>query len=553
MREKYLVKNWAVKISLPVILLLLTSVCAITASAEETGSPPVADAGGPYFGLEGEEITLDASGSSDPDGDALYYRWDFGDGWTNPSSNPITTFLWTDDFDGTIILEVTDFDYVVNDTAEVTISNVAPEVYFDAPLYIGTYLDDEFLLTASFWDPDPRSFSSDTHIAVFDWGDEAIDTYDVIDGELSITGSHVYTNVGLFTVNVSIIDDDGGVGYAVIYVAVIGVDIGEDITLNEGETFSRQGVFLLPESEVVSGFVNFGDGSEDTVLVINEDNSFDLSHIYQDNGIFTANVWLLDSDGYIVGGDNIIATLNNVAPDIISLTGLPTDPVSVDTAINLNADFTDPGLLDTHIASIDWGDGTVDQGTINDNTITCSHSYIESGVFPVIVTVEDDDGGNDTEIFEYIVVYDPDGGFVTGGGWINSPAGAYIPDETLTGKANFGFVSKYKKGQSTPIGNTEFQFKAGDLNFHSSEYDWLVIAGSKAMYKGTGTINNQGNYGFMLSAIDGKLKGDGIDRFRIKIWDKDTDELIYDNNLNNDENDDPTTELAGGKIVIHKK
>ncbi len=93
-----------------------------------------------------------------------------------------------------------------------------------------------------------------------------------------------------------------------------------------------------------------------------------------------------------------------------------------------------------------------------------------------------------------MVVYDPEGGFVTGGGWIDSPAGVYAADPLLTGKANSGFVSKSKKDQSTPVGNTEFQFKSGDLNFHSDSYDWLVIAGNKAMYKGTGTINSEGNY-----------------------------------------------------------
>ncbi|MGH8245431.1 MAG: hypothetical protein ACREUU_03260 [Gammaproteobacteria bacterium] len=44
------------------------------------------------------------------------------------------------------------------------------------------------------------------------------------------------------------------------------------------------------------------------------------------------------------------------------------------------------------------------------------------------------------------------------------------------GKANFGFVSKYLPGANLPSGNTEFQFKAGGLNFKSTAYDWLVIA-----------------------------------------------------------------------------
>ena len=145
------------------------------------------------------------------------------------------------------------------------------------------------------------------------------------------------------------------------------------------------------------------------------------------------------------------------------------------------------------------------------------------------------------------VLYDPwigQGGMVTGGGWIMSPAGAYTADPELSGKATFGFVSMYKKGAAVPTGKTQFNFQVADLNFHSDSYDWLVIAGAKAMYKGTGTINDAGNYGFMLSAID-----NDIDMFRIKIFDKATDTVIYDNKVDGEDG----TVVAGGRIVIHKK
>jgi len=97
-------------------------------------------------------------------------------------------------------------------------------------------------------------------------------------------------------------------------------------------------------------------------------------------------------------------------------------------------------------------------------------------------------------------------------------------------------------------------FKVADLNFHSSSYDWLVVAGAKAQFKGTGTINGAGNFGFMLTAIDAELTpSTEVDKFRIKIWDKVTDELVYDNQIGDTDDADLTTEIGGGSIVVHTK
>ena len=53
-----------------------------------------------------------------------------------------------------------------------------------------------------------------------------------------------------------------------------------------------------------------------------------------------------------------------------------------------------------------------------------------------------------------------------------------------------------RKGADVPSGNTEFQFKAGDLNFHSTSYEWLVVAGNKAQFRGAGMINGVEGYTF---------------------------------------------------------
>jgi hypothetical protein len=189
-----------------------------------------------------------------------------------------------------------------------------------------------------------------------------------------------------------------------------------------------------------------------------------------------------------------------------------------------------------------------------------TQSFTTAGVYLVTLTVSNTCGGSGQattigveQFSALVVIYDPGAGFVTGGGWINSPAGAYTANPALTGKANFGFVSKYQNGANVPTGDTEFQFKAGNLNFKSTVYEWLVVAGARAQYKGSGKINNAGDYRFMLTAIDGQVNGGGgADKFRIRIWNNAGGGLVYDNQMNADDNDDPTTLLGGGGIVIHK-
>jgi len=244
----------------------------------------------------------------------------------------------------------------------------------------------------------------------------------------------------------------------------------------------------------------------------------------------------------------------NHPPTIDAITA-PVDPVAIsDQPVSVEVTFSDPDDGDTHAVTWDWGDGNSDTQAGTTSPSSIQHTYAEPGVYSVQVTVTDAAGASDTAVYEFIVIYDPEGGFVTGGGWIWSPAGAYTADSTLEGKATFGFVSKYKKGAKVPDGQTQFQFRAGDLNFHSDSYDWLVVAGAKAMFKGVGTINGAGNYGFMLSAIDSALTpSTDVDLFRIKIWDRDNgDAIVYDNQMDASDDADPTTALGGGNIVVHK-
>ncbi len=227
--------------------------------------------------------------------------------------------------------------------------------------------------------------------------------------------------------------------------------------------------------------------------------------------------------------------------------------------LTLNATFTDPDVGQNWTWTINWDDNGTTTGTVSSvqpKTITGTHSFTSAGVYTITVTACDSgDPSLCGAASVWIIVYDSNAGFVTGGGWIDVGAGSYTANLALAGRANFGFNSQYKKGASVPTGQTEFNFQVGNLNFHSENYTWLVVSGYKAQYKGTGTINGSGNYGFTLTAYDGDITGGGgVDKFRIQITDGNHgNAVVFDNGDGSTDIDTANPEaISGGSIVIHK-
>ena len=301
-----------------------------------------------------------------------------------------------------------------------------------------------------------------------------------------------------------------------------------------------------PDGDALSYTWDFGDGTRGS------GQAPPTGHMYADDGAYT--VTLTASDGK-AGTDTKSTTVAvaNVAPTVNPIVA-PLNPQAVGSAISIEASFTDPGLLDTHAGEVDWGDGNMSSAAASGGRVSAAHTYAVPGVYTVTAQVTDDDKASAEATFQYVVVYDPSAGFVTGGGWIDSPSSACaIVCGGASGKANFGFVAKYRKGVTTPDGNTEFHFNAGGLAFRSTSYQWLVVAGARAQYKGVGTINGQGSYNFLLTAIDGQLPGgSGADAFRIKITDPATGAVVYDNRFGAADDAEDATALGGGSITIHQ-
>lgn len=229
---------------------------------------------------------------------------------------------------------------------------------------------------------------------------------------------------------------------------------------------------------------------------------------------------------------------------IIGLINSPADETSVITAANY---WVVGGAA---VATVPV-DGTFDSAS--EEVVGSLGMFSAPGVYEVCMEGFDNLGNNGEISCTILAVYDPAGGYVTGGGQFESPAGAYQADVSLAGTAHFGFVAEYESGTQEPVGNTQFKFQAGGLKFKSTSYEWLVVAGARVQYKGYGKINNEDGYRFMLTAIDGDLLGQGNadDAIRMKIWNDITGVVMYDNQATATDTASPDTVISNGNIVIH--
>lgn len=407
--------------------------------------------------------------------------------------------------------------------------------------------------------------TNDTETCSIDWSDLApvAGTVTGSAGSWSCTTSRALA-AGTYTASATVTDDDGGSDTADV---TNGAGGGSGITLTVVESVvsaggpygagggaggddATEGEDVAIAAEVIAG-ATFHHWSAapgagvDAGATCTFANATDATTTVRctDDGVYTLTA---HSTGPVDSASAAL-TLANAEPAIGTLGVGPSALVAAGSTVTVTAPFTDRGANDTHGCSVTWDDGgAASTGTVAAGSCTASRALATPGVYRVAVTVTDDDGGSDTKAYEYVVVYDPNGGFVTGGGWLDVQAGSYPADPTLAGRASFGFVSKYRKGATAPDGNTEFQFHAAGLRFTSDTYQWLVVSGSKAQFKGTGSVDGMAGYGFLVTATDG-----ATDRFRIKIWDG-SGTVVFDNVLGASDGVDPQA-IAGGSIVIHTK
>ncbi len=342
--------------------------------------PPVADAGGPYVVNEGTLLILDGSGSSDANGDTLYFFWDLDDdGDYDDSTAEMPTWTWLDDGVYTVGLRVSDSLLDDTDTAAVTVNDLAP--------------------TASFtWHPEPQdecsavnftdtSASSPDIIAGWSWDFGGLGT------SSDQNPGFTFNDNGIYTVTLLVTDDDGSTD-----------TISHDVTITDkGPTADLTGDTTIDECS----FGNYdADGSTspcDAIVLYEWDWDYDgsafnasgdtgaiQSHRWMDDGVYTVAVRVTDDDGS-TDMATLVVTVNDLGP-AANLNG----DMAIDECSAGNYDASGSSRACDCIVSFEW-DWEYDGTTFNasDTGVTASHTWMDDGVYTVAVRVTDDDGSTD--------------------------------------------------------------------------------------------------------------------------------------------------------------
>jgi len=154
----------------------------------------------------------------------------------------------------------------------------------------------------------------------------------------------------------------------------------------------------------------------------------------------------------------------------------------------------------------------------------------------------------DISIPVVLIIYNPTGDFVTGGGWIEDANG---------NRGNFGFNIKYKKN-GLPKGQAIFVYREGGYVFIVKANAWvgmaIISADNYTIFEAKCNIKQvncttgeivweEGNYRLIIEAWDHSNEGKG-DIIQIRVLDK-IGLIYYEAGF------DPYGHLMGGNIVIH--
>lgn len=336
---------------------------------------PIANAGTDLVVMTIEEIIFDGSASIDPDGEIVIYNWDFGDG--EYAEGKTVSHTYQDDGNYKVKLNVSDNNGGTNEhEITVRVLNRVPVANLEVD-QTEIYTNEQVNFSAL------NSTDIDGVLVEynFDFGDGSSSGW-----IQTKTASHIYTDGNVYTVKLTVKDDDGNIStnVAELEITVKTRKLIAKLTSNKPEAFTYEDILFDaslsadPDGSITGYHFDFGDNTNSGWVTTSS-----VSHQFMDGTKeYTIQLLVMDEDDNIESAE-LIVTIKNRDP--VASAGL--DKVT-DTNQNVNFNGELSSDKDGKVISYTWdfGDGETGVGK------TIEHIYTDNGEYIVTLTVADDDG-----------------------------------------------------------------------------------------------------------------------------------------------------------------
>jgi len=364
---------------------------------------------------------------------------------------------------------------------------------------------------ATFSDADGNMFNTAAYTATILWGDGSSSTGTITPNGagFDIRGSHSYAEEGTDTITVSLADTDGASASinstANVADAPLTASGAMTIATTEGTSFTRPVATFFdtdPNGTLsdYSATIQWGDGNSSNGSISSFGFGFTVTgtHTYADEGTFTATVTIAD-----VGGSTATASTTATVADADVLAGTAAAVSATEgKAVTSNlATFSDvyTNSADDFIATINWGDGTTDTGTVTGSggafTVNGDHAYADEGAYLVSVVLADDSPGTAVATVSFTLsVADAD--------VLAATLASLSPTEGLAFSGNVATVSDTYSGADADDFTASIDWGDGTTNGGSVTGGSVVGGGSAFTVGGSHTYAEEGTYNAVVTFTD---------------------------------------------------